>query len=122
MARILVVDDSLFSRMSLKKILTADGHEVIGESANGVDACAKYIDLKPDLVTMDITMPEMDGLEALKNIRGVNPEAQIIMISALGQETKILEALNRGAKDYITKPYESGQVISAVNEIFNQID
>jgi two-component system chemotaxis response regulator CheY len=122
MAKILIVDDSLISRISLKKILTAEGHEIIGESVNGVDACLKYVDLQPDLVTMDITMPEMDGLEALRRIMYFDPNAQVVMISALGQESKILEALNDGAMEYITKPYETEQVISIINDLFSLVE
>ena len=122
MAKVLIVDDSVIARMSLRKILIKEGHEIIAESVNGIDACLKYEEFRPDIVTMDITMPDMDGLEALKRIVKVDPEAQVIMISALGQEPKILEALNSGAKHYVTKPYDSEQVITAVNDIFCVVD
>lgn len=118
MARVMIVDDSLISRMSLRMILKENGHEVVHECTNGIEACDKYFILKPDLVTMDITMPVMDGLQALKHIMNQDSEAQIIMISALGQEPKILESLNHGAKNYITKPFEPEQIIEAINELF----
>ncbi|MCX7841814.1 MAG: response regulator [Clostridia bacterium] len=117
MSKILIVDDSMISRINLKKILLAEGHEVIGEASNGLEAVKKFEDLKPDIVTMDITMPEMDGLEALRNIMRSNPAAKVIMISALGQNNKILEALQSGAKNYITKPYEPSQVINIIKEL-----
>lgn len=118
MARILIVDDSLISRMSLRKILSAEGHEIIGEGVNGLEACEKFQQLRPDVMTLDITMPEMDGLEALKRIMADDPGARVVMISALGQEKKILEALNSGARHYVTKPYEAEQVLAAVNDVF----
>jgi Response regulator containing CheY-like receiver domain and AraC-type DNA-binding domain len=117
MAKILIVDDSLIQRINLKKLLTANGHEIVGECSNGAEAVKKYRELMPDLVTMDITMPEMNGLEALRIILGDNPKAKVIMISALGQEDKILEALGIGALHYITKPYEPEQVFAAVSDI-----
>lgn len=118
MAKILIVDDSLIQRLNLKKLFTADGHEIVGECTNGLEAVKKFRELKPELVTLDITMPEMSGLEALKAILGEYPDAKVIMISALGQENKILEALENGALHYITKPYEPEQVISAVRDVF----
>jgi two-component system, chemotaxis family, chemotaxis protein CheY len=119
MAKILVVDDSLISRVNLKKILSAEGHEVVGEGTNGLEAVKKFGELKPDLLTLDITMPEMDGLEALQKIVGIHPSAKVIMISALGQNDKIIQAMKSGAKQYITKPYEPNIVISTIKQILN---
>ncbi|ABZ85156.1 response regulator receiver domain protein [Heliomicrobium modesticaldum Ice1] len=117
MARILICDDSNLSRGNLKKILTTKGHEIVGEAVNGEEACKKYSELKPELVTMDITMPKMDGIAALKKIIQENPRAKVIMISALGQAPKILEAINSGAKSYVTKPFDANKVLSAVDEV-----
>lgn len=116
MAKILVVDDSMISRINLKKILVAEGHEVVGEGGNGVEAVKKFSELKPDLMTLDITMPEMDGLEALKKIMSTTPGAKVVMISALSQNAKIVEALKTGAKNYITKPYEPSQVLKVIKD------
>lgn len=122
MAKIMIVDDSLLSRISLRMILKGNGHEISCECENGVEACDKYFELRPDIVTMDITMPVMDGIQALKNIIDKDNDARIIMISALGQEEFILEALNNGAVNYITKPFEPEQIIDAINEIFCMAD
>lgn len=119
MARILIVEDSLMSRMNLIEILTSQNHEIAGEASNGEEAFALYEELKPDLVTMDITMPLMNGLEALKKIMGKYTDAKIVMITALGQAHKVLESLNTGARHYITKPYEAQKVISIINEVLN---
>lgn len=116
MAKILIVDDSLISRIKLRKIIEMSNHEVIGEAIDGKEAYEKYEELKPDLVTMDITMPNLDGISALKNIMKSYEDAKIIMITALGQGTKILDALNNGAKNYITKPYEEDKVIKSIEE------
>lgn len=116
MAKILIVDDSVVSRNNLKTILKQGGHEVIGEAGDGQDAYEKYLHLRPELVTMDITMPKVNGIESLKMIVGRDPRARVVMISALGQGTKILEALSSGAKHYVTKPFESGKVLDAVKE------
>ncbi|MGD9679092.1 MAG: response regulator [Vulcanibacillus sp.] len=117
MANILIVDDSTISRINLKKILVAEGHKIVGEGSNGIDAVEKYSQLKPDILTLDITMPEMNGIEALKIITSNDPSANVIMISALNQNNKILEALEIGAKNYIAKPYEPNQVLNAIKEI-----
>ncbi|MBI1332409.1 MAG: response regulator [Armatimonadetes bacterium] len=112
--RILITDDALFMRVTLKRILTDAGYEVVGEAANGLESVALYGDLKPDLVTMDITMPEMDGIEALKAIRGSNPEAVVVMCSAMGQQNLMVEALQAGAKEFITKPFQADKVIEVI--------
>jgi two-component system chemotaxis response regulator CheY len=116
MARILVVDDALFMRKMVKDALSAAGHEVVGEAGNGVEAVARYQELKPDLTTLDITMPEKDGLAALADIMGNDPSARVVMCSALGQETKVVQALKLGAKDFVVKPFEPGRVVEAVGK------
>ncbi len=119
MARILIVDDSVVARNNLKTIFEEAQHEVIGEASDGKDGVIQYEELKPDVTTMDITMPKMNGIECLRKIRELNPDAKVIMVSALGQGAKILEALNTGALHYITKPFEADKVIEALNEVLN---
>ena len=114
MARILIVDDSLYMCKLLASILLFAGHEIVGEASNGVDALEKYATLKPDLVTMDITMTEMDGLQAVKAIRTMDEEAVIIMCSAMGQQMMVVEAIQAGAKDFIVKPFRRERVIETV--------
>ena len=99
MARILIADDAAFMRMMIKDILTQDGHEVVGEAANGDEAVKRYAELKPDITTMDITMPEKDGIAALREIIAADPAAKVVMCSALGQEAKVIESIRSGAKD-----------------------
>lgn len=113
---ILVVDDALFMRMLLKEILKKNGYNVVGEAENGVTAVTKYEELKPDLVTMDITMPEMDGLSALKEIRKMDSQAKIIMCSAIGQQAIVINAIQAGAQDFIVKPFEPTRVMEAVQK------
>lgn len=115
MAKILVVDDAAFMRMMLKDILTKLGHEVT-EASNGQEAVAKYNEVKPALVTMDITMPEMDGLEALKKIRSTDPNAIIVMCSAMGQQAMVIDAIQSGAKDFIVKPFQADRVQEAIGK------
>ncbi|WP_372589425.1 chemotaxis protein CheY [Fervidobacterium pennivorans subsp. shakshaketiis] len=117
MARILVVDDAAFMRMMLKDILTKAGHEVVGEAANGVEAVEKYKELRPDVVTMDITMPEMNGIDAIKEIKKIDPNATVIVCSAMGQQAMIIEAIQAGAKDFIVKPFQPARVIEAVQKV-----
>jgi two-component system chemotaxis response regulator CheY len=117
MAKILIVDDSAVSRKKLKDVIGSAGHEIIGEACDGAEASEKYEALLPDLVTMDITMPNIDGITVLKKIMECHPDAKIVMITALGKADKILEALNAGAKNYITKPYEDDQIIKSINEV-----
>ena len=114
--RILIVDDAAFMRMMIKDILTKNGFEVVGEAQDGAQAIEKYNDLKPDLVTMDITMPEMDGITALKEIKKVNSEAKIIMCSAMGQQAMVIDAIQAGAKDFIVKPFQGDRVIEAIQK------
>jgi two-component system, chemotaxis family, chemotaxis protein CheY len=116
MARILVVDDAAFMRKMVSDALAKGGHEVVGEAGNGVEAIAQYQALKPDLVTLDITMPEKDGLAALADIMAADPSAKVVMCSALGQESKVLEAIKLGAKDFVVKPFQPDRVIDAVGK------
>ncbi len=117
MANILLVDDSRTSRKILRTILEGAGHTIIAEAANGEEGIDKYLDLKPDLTTMDITMPVMDGIEALKQIRNLDKDAKIVMVTAAGQKGKMLEAVKYGAADFIAKPFEPDHIISIVNKI-----
>ena len=117
MARILVVDDAKFMRMTLSNILTKANHEVIGEGENGEEAIRLYRELKPDLVTMDITMPVLSGLDAVKEIKKEDPTAKVIMCSAMGQQKMVVEAIEAGAKDFIVKPFDESRVIDAVSRV-----
>lgn len=122
MKKIMVVDDSLMVRLNLKKIFEKQGYEVVAEAANGKDAVEKYIKFRPDLTTMDITMPVLDGITALQKIRTVDCNACVVMISALGQEMKIIDALNKGARHYIIKPFKESDVVNKVESIFNAME
>lgn len=115
--KVLIVDDAAFMRMMLKDILTKNGYEVVGEAENGAKAVEKYGELKPDLVTMDITMPEMDGISALKNIRSIDSNAKVVMCSAMGQQAMVIEAIQAGAKDFIVKPFQADRVLEAVKKV-----
>jgi two-component system chemotaxis response regulator CheY len=115
--RVLVVDDAAFMRMMVKDILSKNGYEVVGEAENGMKALEKYQELKPDLVTMDITMPEMDGISAVKEIKKVDPNAKIVMCSAMGQQAMVIEAIQAGAKDFIVKPFQAERVLEAVKKV-----
>ncbi|CAN7616595.1 response regulator [Paenibacillus sp. LjRoot153] len=114
MAKILIVDDAAFMRMMLKDILTKGGHEVVGEAENGLVAIQKYQELKPDIVTMDITMPEMEGVEAVKEIKKKDANAKIVMCSAMGQQGMVVQAIQAGAKDFIVKPFQGDRVLDAI--------
>ena len=114
MARILVVDDAAFMRKMVSDALIKGGHEVVGEAGNGQEAIARFQELKPELMTLDITMPEKDGLAALKEIVQLDPTARVIMCSALGQESKVLESIKLGAKDFVVKPFQPARVLEAV--------
>ena len=116
MARVLVVDDAAFMRKLLSDVLISAGHVVVGEAGNGVEAVARYQELRPELTTLDITMPEMDGLTALAQIMAIDPAAKIVMCSALGQESKVLEAVKLGAKDFVVKPFQPSQVLEAIGK------
>ena len=115
--KILVVDDAAFMRMMLKDILTKGGYEVIGEAGDGVEALAKYQELKPDLVTLDITMPNKDGIAALKDIKAFDPSALCVMCSAMGQQSMVIEAIQAGAKDFIVKPFQADRVIESIRKV-----
>lgn len=119
MKRIMIVDDSLIIRMNLKKIFEKQGYEVVAEAVNGQEAIEKYMSTQPDLVTMDITMPQLDGISALQRIHMLDKNACIVMISALGQEVKIIEAMNKGARHYIIKPFKEETVTNVINTVFN---
>ncbi|MEH6942165.1 response regulator [Bacillus sp. JJ722] len=114
--RILIVDDAAFMRMMIKDILTKNGFEVVAEAADGVQAVEKYKETQPDLVTMDITMPEMDGITALKQIKQINPAAKVIMCSAMGQQAMVIDAIQAGARDFIVKPFQADRVLEAINK------
>jgi two-component system chemotaxis response regulator CheY len=114
--RILLVDDAVFMRMKLKDILEKNGYEVVGEAQNGLEAIEKYMSEKPDLVTMDITMPEMDGVTALKKIKEFDPKAKVIMCSAMGQQSMVMDAIQAGAIDFIVKPFDNDRVIESLNK------
>jgi two-component system chemotaxis response regulator CheY len=114
--RILVVDDAAFMRMMIKDILSKNGFEVVGEAHDGAQAIEKYKELKPDLVTMDITMPEVDGIAALKQIKSMDPTAKVIMCSAMGQQAMVIDAIQAGAKDFIVKPFQADRVIEAIKK------
>lgn len=115
--RVLITDDALFMRVTLKNILVKGGYEVVGEASNGRESIDMFIRTKPDLVTMDITMPEMDGITALKEIKRADPNANIIMCTALGQKNVVMEAVAAGAKDFIVKPFQADKVIEAVQRL-----
>ena len=116
MARVLVVDDAAFMRKMLSDVLGKAGHEVVGEGANGNEAVQQFQALRPDIMTLDITMPEKDGLAALKEIVQLDPSARVIMCSALGQESKVLESIKLGAKDFVVKPFQADRVLGAVDK------
>jgi len=116
MARVLIVDDAAFMRKMLSDVLAKDGHEVVGEGANGTEAVAQYQSLRPDIMTLDITMPEKDGLTALREILSMEPAAKVVMCSALGQESKVLEAIKAGAKDFVVKPFQPDRVLDAIGK------
>ena len=114
---ILISDDAAFMRMMIKDILTKNGYNVVGEAENGLKAVEKYNELKPDLVLMDITMPEMDGIQALKKIKEADSSALVIMCSAMGQQAMVIESIQAGAKDFIVKPFQADRVIEAVKKV-----
>lgn len=116
MAKILVTDDAAFMRMQLKDILTKLGHEVVGEAENGQEAVEKCEELQPDLITMDITMPEMNGIDAVKNIRETNKDVKIIMCSAMGQQGMVVDAIQAGAIDFIIKPFNADRIKEALEK------
>ena len=116
MARVLVVDDAAFMRKMVGDALAKGGHEVVAEAANGVEAVSRFQEIRPDVTTLDITMPEKDGLAALADIMGADPSAKVVMCSALGQESKVLESIKSGAKDFVVKPFQPDRVLSAIEK------
>ena len=114
--KVLIVDDTAFMRIMLRDIFSKNGYEVVGEAENGQVGVSKYRELSPDVVTMDITMPEMDGLEALKEIKSLDPKATVVMCSAMGQQSMVVEAIQNGAKDFIVKPFQPERVLQAVEK------
>ena len=114
---ILICDDAAFMRMMIKDILTKNGYNVVGEAENGAKAIEKYNETKPDLVLMDITMPEMDGIQALKKIKESDPKAMVIMCSAMGQQAMVIESIQSGAMDFIVKPFQADRVLEAVKKV-----
>jgi two-component system chemotaxis response regulator CheY len=117
MPRVLIVDDAAFMRMMLKDILTKNGYQIAGEAPNGLKAVELYKLEKPDVVTMDITMPEMDGIQALKEIKAIDPSARVIMCSAMGQQAMVMEAIKSGAKDFIVKPFQPERVLESLKKV-----
>lgn len=122
MARILIADDALFARLLLRKIFTDAGHEVVGEVSTGREAVERYAELHPDLVTLDIIMPDMDGITALKKIREIDPNARIIMITSVDSYKKLVECIEAGASGYIVKPFEPADVIKEVERVLKSRD
>ena len=114
---VLICDDAAFMRMMIRDILTKNGFVVAGEAENGIKAIEKYQETHPDLVLMDITMPEMDGIQALKEIKKLNENAQIVMCSAMGQQAMVIESIQAGARDFIVKPFQADRVIEAVRKV-----
>jgi two-component system, chemotaxis family, chemotaxis protein CheY len=117
MTRVLIVDDAAFMRMMIKDILEKNGYDVVAEANNGIKAVEMYKREKPDVVTMDITMPDMDGIEAVKAIREFDPKAKIIMCSAMGQQSMVMDAIRAGAKDFVVKPFQPDRVLEAISKI-----
>lgn len=117
---VMIVDDALFMRMMIRDILSKDGFEVVAEAENGLEAVEKYKETRPDIVTMDIVMPEMDGIEAVRQIMKIDPNARILMCSAMGQQPLVVEALEAGAKDFIIKPFQPSKVIEAVEKALKE--
>ncbi len=114
--KILITDDALFMRVTLKNMLTAGGYEVVGEAVNGQDAVEKYAACRPDLVLMDITMPVMDGIAATRAIRASDPNAKVIMCTAMGQKNMVVEALQAGAKDFVVKPFKPDDILGRIQK------
>ena len=114
---VLICDDAAFMRVMIKDILTKNGYDVVGEAENGLMAVEKFNETKPDLVMMDITMPEMDGIQALKKIKETDAGPNIIMCSAMGQQAMVIESIQSGAKDFIVKPFQADRVLEAVKKV-----
>ena len=119
MAKILIVDDSRTSRKMLRNILESNGHEIIDEAGNGQEGVQKFQALKPDVVTLDITMPVVDGVEALKMIKALDPESKVVMVTAAGQKNKMIECIKAGANEFLTKPFEQQEIVDVINKMSN---
>ena len=117
MSKVLIVDDAAFMRISIKNMLTKNGYEIVGEAENGAIGVQMYKELHPDIVTMDITMPEMSGLDALKEIVKADPQAKVVMVSAMGQEAMVREAIVSGAKGFIVKPFKEEGILAAIKKL-----
>jgi two-component system chemotaxis response regulator CheY len=115
--KILLVDDAAFMRMMIKDILVKNGYEVVGEAENGAKAIEKYKELMPDLVVMDITMPELDGIQAVREIKKINNDSKVIMCSAMGQQAMVIESIQAGARDFIVKPFQADRVLEAIKKV-----
>jgi two-component system chemotaxis response regulator CheY len=115
--RVLIADDAAIMRAMIKNILTDNGFEVVGEAADGEEAVAKYLELRPDIITMDIVMPKLDGINAVKSILSKDPGAKILMCSSLGQQQMVVDAIRAGAKAFITKPFEAPKLLETVNRL-----
>lgn len=122
MARIMIVDDSRTSRRILREILERNGHTIVGEATNGEEGYLKYKELKPEVVTMDITMPVMDGVESLSLIKKENPEAKVLMITAAGQREKMLDSVKRGAEEFVVKPFNEAEILWALERLHEASD
>lgn len=120
MAKVLIVDDAAFMRMTIKKMLEANGHEAAGEAENGVEAVKKFIELKPDIVLLDITMPEMNGVEALKRMKELEHDVKVIICSAMGQQAMVAQAIQSGAKDFIVKPFEEERLMASIDKVMSK--
>ncbi len=117
--KVLVVDDAAIMRMMISEMLKKNGYEIVGEAVNGRDAILKYRELNPDLVTMDITMPDMDGIQAVKEIIAMDSKAKVFMISAMGQQSMVFDAIKAGAKDFIVKPFQADRLLEAVKKVLD---
>lgn len=116
MAKILVVDDAAFMRMMMKDILAKGEHEVVGEAEDGKKCLMEYSKVKPDLVTLDITMPELDGMNTLVALKKLDPSARVVMVSAMGQQDIVIQAIKAGARDFVVKPFKPDRVLEAINK------
>ncbi len=117
MTKVLIVDDAAFMRMMIRDILEKNGFEVVGEASNGIKAVELYKKEKPEVVTMDITMPDMDGIEAVMQIKAFDPDSKIIMCSAMGQQSMVMDAIRAGARDFIVKPFQADRVLEAIRKV-----
>ena len=115
--KVLIVDDAVVMRMMIKGILSKHGYEVVGEAQNGVESVDKYKQLQPDLVTMDMVMPEMDGITAVRQIMSMDPNAKIIMCTSMGQQALVVEAIQAGAKSFITKPFQPPKILETISKV-----